>query len=136
MLDFQVGVLRFALLPAIVIGFAIRDGLRDAAVGGARSLRVRLDSVVRVLLFALVIDALGQAAVLHAVHPLGALIAAPLLACAPYLLTRGAADRIARSVLRVALVSAVLALGAREPGSFNLEPIARDMRECQAKLAS
>jgi hypothetical protein len=89
---------------------AIRDGLKDArehrspyfwtilSDPGQRAdhLREGLKRVSRVIVFALVMDAIYQFMVLGRFYPGEALVIAFVLACLPYLLIRGPAARIAR----------------------------------------
>jgi len=101
---------RFILQPIMVIILAIRDGLKDAREGRspyfwtivsdpaqrAGDLREGLKRVSRVIVFALVIDAIYQFMVLGRFYPGEALVTAFVLAVLPYLLIRGPAARAAR----------------------------------------
>jgi hypothetical protein len=101
---------RLFLQPAVAAFFAVRAGLRDVREGrspylwsvlahGERRpelLREAWRDVGRVLVAAVVIDLVYQAAVLHAFHPVDALIVAVLLAFVPYVLFRGPVNRLLR----------------------------------------
>ena len=107
------GPMRFRLVlqPAVAAFFAVRAGLRDAREGrspylwsvfahGPRRpdlLREGWRDVGRVLVAAVAIDLVYQAAVLHAFHPVDALIVAALLAFVPYILFRGPVNRLLRA---------------------------------------
>ncbi|MCU0290432.1 MAG: hypothetical protein MUF10_00360 [Thermoanaerobaculaceae bacterium] len=102
--------LRFLLQPAVAVFFAIRDGRRDAREGqppyfwGLFSdkanrqdmLHSGWKSVSKVFLIAIVLDLVFQVIALHAIHPLGALVAGVILAIIPYLLLRGPINRLTR----------------------------------------
>jgi hypothetical protein len=89
---------------------AIRDGLKDAREGRplytwtlltdpahrASYLREGLKRVTRVIIFALVMDAIYQFIVLHRFYPGEALVIAFVVAVLPYLLIRGPVARLAR----------------------------------------
>jgi hypothetical protein len=101
---------RLILQPLMATFFAIRDGLKDARAGRplytwsiltdpahrADYLREGLKRVSRVIVFALVMDAIYQYLVLRWFYPVEALVTAFVLAVLPYLLIRGPAARIAR----------------------------------------
>jgi hypothetical protein len=101
---------RLVLQPVMVIILAIIDGLKDARVGRSPylwtilsdpvkrpgHLREGLKRVSRVIIFALVMDAIYQFIVLHRFYPGEALVIAFFLAVLPYLLIRGPVARIAR----------------------------------------
>ena len=101
---------RLILQPLMATFFAIRDGLKDARAGrplytwtlltdpGQRAgyLREGLKRVSRVIVFALVMDAIYQFLVLRWFYPGEALVTAFVLAVLPYLLMRGPAARLAR----------------------------------------
>lgn len=105
------GPLHFRLLlqPAMAAFFGVRDGLADAREGkpayfwslftdrihAKERLKSGLHAVARVLVFALVMDAIYQVIALHWFYPGEALIVAVELAFIPYLLIRGPANRIA-----------------------------------------
>ncbi len=102
--------LRFYLQPTIAAILAIRDGLKDAR--GERTpyfwaivfrpeqrserLRDGLKAVAKVMIIAVILDAVYQWKVLGTFYPGEAVIVAFLLAYIPYLLIRGPAARIAR----------------------------------------
>ena len=101
---------RFLMQPAVALFFGIRDGLKDAREGRPAylwtiftkpehrgwMLREGLRAVAKVLVLALVLDAVYQAIELHWFYPGGAIIVATGLAFVPYLLIRGPVNRIAR----------------------------------------
>ena len=101
---------RLILQPIMVTILAIRDGLKDARVGRspylwtilsdpaqrANHLREGLKRVSRVIVFALLMDAIYQFMVLGRFYPGEALVIAFVLAFLPYLLIRGPVARIAR----------------------------------------
>jgi hypothetical protein len=101
---------RFILQPLMATILAIRDGSKDARAGRslytwailtdpahrASYLREGLKRVTRVIIFALVMDAIYQFIVLRWFYPGEALVTAFLVAVLPYLLIRGPAARIAR----------------------------------------
>lgn len=100
---------RLTLQPVMAIFFAIRAGLKDARRGRpayfwtiltcADERRALLHEgwkdVMKVFLLALVLDVVYQLIVFRWLYPLELLIVAVLLACVPYLLVRGPANRIA-----------------------------------------
>jgi hypothetical protein len=106
------GPLHFRLLlqPAMATFFGIRDGLKDAHEGqpayfwslftdrthSKERLKSGLKAVARVIVFALVMDAIYQFIALHWFYPGEALIVALELAFVPYLLILGPANRIAK----------------------------------------
>jgi hypothetical protein len=101
---------RLILQPIMVTILAILDGLKDARAGRplytwtlltdpaqrASYLREGLKRVSRVIVFALVMDAIYQFIVLRWFYLGEALVIAFVLAVLPYLLIRGPAARIAR----------------------------------------
>ena len=101
---------RLILQPIMVTILAIFDGLKDARAGRplytwtiltdpahrASYLREGVKRVSRVIIFALVMDAIYQFIVLHRFYPGEALVIAFVVAVLPYLLIRGPAGRIAR----------------------------------------
>jgi hypothetical protein len=101
---------RLILQPIMASILAILDGLKDAREGRplytwtlltdpARRggyLREGLKRVTRVIIFALVMDAIYQFIVLRWFYPGEALVTAFVLAVLPYLLVRGPIARIAR----------------------------------------
>ncbi len=106
------GPLRFRLIlqPCVAIFFAIRDGLKDAREGklpyfwtiftapAQRGALIRegWQAVMKVTIFAALMDFIYQYLVLDWVYPIGALFVAFTLAFVPYLLIRGPVNRIAR----------------------------------------
>ena len=105
---------RFILQPIMATILAILDGLKDARAGRplytwailteptqrAGYLREGLKRVSRVIVFALVMDAIYQFVVLCWFYPVEALVTAFVLAVLPYLLIRGPAARVARRLNR------------------------------------
>jgi hypothetical protein len=105
---------RLVLQPIMASILAIIDGLKDARAGRplytwtiltdpvhrASYLREGLKRVTRVIIFALVMDAIYQFMVLRWFYPGEALVTAFVLAVLPYLLVRGPAARIARRWIR------------------------------------
>ena len=101
---------RLVLQPIMASILAFRDGLKDAREGrplytwtlltdpAQRSsyLREGLKRVTRVIIFALVMDAIYQFIVLRWFYPGEALVTAFVLAVLPYLLIRGPIARIVR----------------------------------------
>ena len=101
---------RLVLQPIMASILAFRDGLKDAREGRplytwtlltdsehrASYLREGLKRVIRVIIFALVMDAVYQFIVLRWFYPGEALVTAFLVAVFPYLLIRGPAARLAR----------------------------------------
>jgi hypothetical protein len=101
---------RFVLQPVMAAIFAIHDGIKDAHLGrspyfwtilsdpqqrGPR-LREGLIATGRVILLALIMDAIYQLRVFGTFYPGEVALVALLLAFVPYLLIRGPAARIAR----------------------------------------
>lgn len=103
---------RLVLQPLTAAFFAIRSGLRDAREGrppyfwslfaqGDRrreNLLAGWADLGRVVLFAVVLDLIYQAFVLHAFHPVDAALVACLLVILPYAAIRGLVNRLARGV--------------------------------------
>ena len=101
---------RLILQPIMVIILAVLDGLKDARAGRspylwtiltdaaqrAGHLREGLKRVSRVIIFALVMDAIYQFIVLRRFYPGEALVIAFVVAVLPYLAIRGPAARLAR----------------------------------------
>ena len=102
--------LRLALQPAMAIFFAIRDGLKDAQHGkpayfwglftdkGEREamLKTGWKSIGKVFLFAIALDVVYHIIAHRWVYPGEAVLVAIILAIVPYLVARGAVNRIAR----------------------------------------
>ena len=100
---------RLILQPLVAVGLAVRAGLLDARTGRPPYLwtiftnpahrrdllREGWKAVVRIFVVAVVIDVAYQLMVFRRVYPGETLIVAFLLACVPYLLIRGPANRIA-----------------------------------------
>jgi hypothetical protein len=103
-------VFRLVLQPIMAAILAIIDGVKDARAGRplytwtiltdpahrGGYLREGLKRVTRVIIFALVMDAIYQFMVLRWFYPGEALVTAFVLAVLPYLLIRGPIARIAR----------------------------------------
>jgi hypothetical protein len=101
---------RLLLQPAVAAILAVRDGIKDAQIGRSpyfwtvltdperRQARLLegLGATARVMVLALIMDAIYQVRVLGTFYPGEAAIVALLLAFLPYLLIRGLASRIAR----------------------------------------
>jgi hypothetical protein len=106
------GPLHFRLLlrPAMATFFGIRDGLKDAREGepayfwslftdrshSEERLKSGFKAVARILVFALIMDAIYQFIALHWFYPGEAIIVALELAFVPYLIIRGPVNRSAR----------------------------------------
>ena len=102
--------LRFYLQPTIAAILAIRDGVKDARgertpyfwailfrpEQRAERLREGFKAVTKVMIIAVILDAIYQWKVLGTFYPGEAVLVAFLLAYIPYLLIRGPAARIAR----------------------------------------
>jgi hypothetical protein len=102
--------LRFYCQPLMAIGFAVRDGLKDArqnkpayfwALFTDRSRRTELPrdgwrSIGKIFTIAFVLDFVYQLFVLRRVRVLEALFVAATLAIVPYVALRGPVNRIAR----------------------------------------
>lgn len=102
--------LRFLLQPVMATLFAIRDGIKDARDGRSpyfwtvlskpdeRRARLRegLKSTGKIMVLAVVLDAIYQFIELGTFYPFEAVVVAIVLAFVPYLLIRGPAARIAR----------------------------------------
>ena len=100
---------RLILQPLVAMVLAVRAGLQDARSGrppyfwtilanaGDRRHLIRegWKAVAKVFVIAVVIDAAYQVMVFRWVYPFELLLVAFLLACVPYLLIRGPANRIA-----------------------------------------
>jgi len=101
--------LRLILQPLVAIAFAIRAGVADARAGRplyswtvltspahhVDMLREGWRTVAKVFVMATIIDVVYQVMDFGWVYPIQALVVAFLLACVPYLLIRGPANRIA-----------------------------------------
>jgi hypothetical protein len=99
---------RFVLQPLVAIGYALRDGVRDAKYGRPAYfwavftdsahrkalLNSGWQSIGKVLILALVIDIIYQIVILRGLRPLEAVVIAALLAIVPYVLVRGPVNRI------------------------------------------
>jgi hypothetical protein len=101
---------RLILQPLIASMIAVRDGVEDAREGRPpylatfvsrsfqrfRLLREAFKSILRVLLVAILFDAVYQALVYRWFYPVETLIVAFTLACLPYAVLRGSVTRMAR----------------------------------------
>jgi hypothetical protein len=101
---------RFLVQPLVAGTLAIRDGIRDAREGrspylwdiatDAKRRRSRLGEGVaatgKIVVLAVLLDAVYQVMVLRAFYPGEALLVAVVLGFVPYLILRGPAGRIAR----------------------------------------
>jgi hypothetical protein len=102
--------LRFIVQPLVAAIFAVRDGLKDARHGRtpyfwtilsdpaqrAGRLREGFKAVGKIIVLAMVLDAIYQIVALRKFYPGEALIIAFVLAYVPYLLIRGPVARVAR----------------------------------------
>jgi len=101
---------RFLLQPAMAIFFGIRDGIRDARRGKPayfwevirdpaqreELLRSGLRSVLKILILAVILDAIYQIIALHWFYIGEDLLVAIALALLPYFIIRGPANRITK----------------------------------------
>lgn len=101
---------RFILQPAMATFFGIRDGMKDAKTNRPPYfwticwnsehrkdfLKNGLRAVAKVLILAIILDAIYQLIELHWFYPGEAIIVAITLGFIPYLIIRGPANRIAR----------------------------------------
>jgi hypothetical protein len=105
--------LRLVLQPTMAIIFGIRAGMRDARLGRSpyvvrvltsdRSERRRLllqgwKAIAMVFCLACALDGIYQFVVQRWIYPGELLLVAFLLACVPYILVRGAVDRVLRAM--------------------------------------
>jgi hypothetical protein len=102
--------LRFVLQPTMSAIVAIRDGIKDSHTGRSpyfwtmfadpakrrENLREGVEATGKIILLAMLLDAIYQYIELKTFYPAEALIVAILLAFIPYFLIRGPAGRIAR----------------------------------------
>jgi hypothetical protein len=103
--------LRLFLQPAVAIFFAVRDGMQDARTGRpphfwrmvtgppeARRRRAKetWNAVLKVFIMAVVLDCVYQVLVFRWVYPVEAMVTGIVLAILPYVLLRGAVNRIVR----------------------------------------
>jgi hypothetical protein len=105
---------RLVLQPLVATVLAVRAGLADAEVGKPayfwtiltrpeerrQLLRDGWKAVANVFVLAAVIDAVYQVIVFRWIYPFEALLVAFVLACLPYLLIRGPANRIRAATRR------------------------------------
>lgn len=110
---------RFIIQPVISSILGVRDGIKDARAGKpAYFFSLVTDpthrrdmisqgwhAVLKVFIFALVLDIAYQTFILKSFFPFEALIVAVLLAIIPYLVIRGPANRIARLWVRNKTIS-------------------------------
>jgi hypothetical protein len=101
---------RFIFQPAMALFLGIRDGIKDAREGGPpylwtictefergrRYLWAGLKSVAKVMVLALVLDAIYQFIAFRRFDLVGGLYAAMILAFLPYSFIRGPANRFTR----------------------------------------
>jgi len=104
------GRLRFILQPVVASLVGIRDGKRDAhggrppflsdlALHGSCRLgllRSAFGSIRDLVAIAIILDVVSQLLIFENVHPGAALLLGPVLVAAPYSMSRGIANRIAR----------------------------------------
>ena len=102
--------MRLVLQPLIATILAIRAGIQDARKGKpaygwtiltnpadrAELLHEGWKATAKVFVMAVIIDTVYQLIVFRWVYPLEVVLVAFILACIPYLLVRGPANRIAR----------------------------------------
>ncbi len=103
--------LRLFLQPAVAIILATRDGVKDARAGrpphfwrlvtGPPEARKRRatetwKAVLNVFVMAVVLDCVYQLVVFRWVYPFEAMVTATVLAILPYVLLRGAINRVSR----------------------------------------
>ncbi len=103
--------LRLFLQPAVAIILSARDGLKDAREGrpphfwrlvtGPPEARRRRatetwKAVLKVFVMAVVLDCVYQVLVFRWVYPFEAMVTATVLAILPYVLLRGAVNRVVR----------------------------------------
>jgi hypothetical protein len=103
---------RLFLQPTVAILLAARDGLKDAREGrpphfwrlitgpaDARKRRAKetWNAVFKVFILAVVLDCVYQVIVFRTIYPVEAMFTAVILAIVPYVLLRGAVNRIARA---------------------------------------
>jgi hypothetical protein len=105
---------RFILQPTVAAILAIRDGIKDAREGRSpyfwtvlsnpAERRARLSEGLKatgkVMILAIVLDAIYQIVKLGTFYPGEAIVVAFVLGFLPYLILRGPAARIARRLLR------------------------------------
>jgi hypothetical protein len=105
------GRFRFLLQPLLATLLGIRSGRADARAGrppylsgllfhrGLRRelMRTGLDSVVNLVLMAILLDAICQWLILGISHPGAALVVGPVLIATPYSVSRALANRIIRA---------------------------------------
>ena len=104
--------LRLFLQPAVAIGLAVRDGLKDAREGRpphfwrmvtgppdarARRIKETWHAVLKVFIMAVLLDCVYQVMVFRWVYPVEAMVTAVVLAILPYVILRGAVTRLART---------------------------------------
>jgi hypothetical protein len=104
--------LRLFLQPSVAMFFAVRDGLKDAREGRpphlwrmvtgppeARRRRAQetRQAVLKVFIMAVALDCVYQVLVFRWIYPVEAMFTAVILAILPYVLLRGAINRIART---------------------------------------
>jgi hypothetical protein len=108
--------LRLILQPSVATFLAIRAGLQDARLGRppyfwtilttdaanrGRLLREGWKSITKVFCLAIVLDVVYQLVVQRWIYPGETLVVAFILACVPYLLIRGLANRLLRPAAAV-----------------------------------
>jgi hypothetical protein len=105
---------RFYLQPLVAMLLASRDGIRDARAGNPayfwafftgrlqrrELMRDGWRSIKNVFIVALVVDFIYQLVVLRGLRPGEGLLVAIAVAIVPYVLLRGPANRLARTVMR------------------------------------
>lgn len=100
--------LRLLLQPAVAVFLGVKDGIKDAHEGRSpyfwtmctradtrrELLRSGIRAVAKVMIMALIMDAIFQIIELHWFYPGEAVLVALVLAFIPYLLIRGPVNRI------------------------------------------
>ena len=104
------GRLRFILQPTVSIFLGIRAGIADARAGrppyifgiitgGSQRVALLRDGFAQLstlILMAILLDAISQFLILHAIYPGAALVVGPILIAFPYSLSRALANRWSR----------------------------------------
>lgn len=99
---------RLILQPLVAIALGIRDGLKDARAGRPpflmdlivrpegrrRQLKQALQSLIKPLIIAIVLDAVVQYLMFGAIYPVAAVFVGVVLIAVPYSLARGLTNRI------------------------------------------
>ncbi len=114
---------RLIMQPLVAIALGIRDGLKDARAGRPpfvmdlivrpqgrkRQLKQALETLVKPLIMAIVLDAVAQYLMFQTIYPTAAVFVGIAIMGVPYSLARGLTNRIASARAKAAGV------GARQP---------------------